>query len=190
MVWPHLQPLLDGVDVRLRPVTPADAGAVFRACQDPDIQHFTQVPVPYARRDAEAFVAGCAQRWVESLSACFAVCENRSGRFLGVVSVIGADHADGTAGFGYWTAPWGRGRGATSEAVRLAVAWAFSGGGLSQLTAEAELANPASMRVLEKAGFIRLAGADVVVELKGTARTFSIWRAEVPSPAEVAGLPR
>ena len=176
MTWPAEQPVLDGARVRLRPVAPQDADAVFRACQDPDIQHFTQVPVPYSRADADGFVAFGARAWADGVTAVFAVCDRVSGEFLGVVSVVGADNETGAAGFGYWTAPWGRRRGATSEAAGLAVAWALAEGGLSQLTAEAELANPASMRVLERSGFVRVEGADEVVELKGTQRTFAIWR--------------
>lgn len=177
MPWPAEQPVLAGASVFLRPVAPSDADAVFRACQDPDIQHFTQVPVPYSRADADAFAASCGLKWQQGVTASFAVCDPETDAFLGLVSVIGAEHDGGTAGFGYWTAPWGRGRGATSEAVRLAVAWALGEGGLSQLAAEAELVNPASMRVLEQAGFVRCEGADEVVEMKGTSRTFSIWRA-------------
>jgi RimJ/RimL family protein N-acetyltransferase len=188
VTWPAEQPVLDG-QIVVRPVRSADADVVHRACQDPDIQHFTQVPVPYSHDDAEAFVRLCQQWWEAGETANFAVCDRATGEFLGIVGAIGADHAAGTAGVGYWTSAWGRGRGATSEAVRLVVAWAFDAGGMTTLTAEAELANPASMRVLDQAGFVRCEGADEVIELKGTPRTFSIWRATAPSPGGGVGGP-
>ena len=177
VAWPSEQPVLTGEAVVLRAVMSTDADSIHRACQDPDIQHFTQVPVPYHRADAEAFVRVCRARWLAGTTANFAVCDRRTGELLGVVGVVGADHVARTAGLGYWTAAWGRGRGATTQAVRLATAWALGVGGLAELTAEAETANPASMRVLAKAGFVRDADADEVVELKGSLRTFSIWRA-------------
>jgi hypothetical protein len=47
------QPTLAGRRVRLRPWRPDDAGAVFAACQDEEIQRWTEVPVPYLREHAD-----------------------------------------------------------------------------------------------------------------------------------------
>ena len=63
---------LQAGDLLLRPFVPADAGAVFSACQDPEIQRWTTVPVPYTRDDAEEFVAACAERWASGMPS-FAV---------------------------------------------------------------------------------------------------------------------
>lgn len=41
--WPIAQPVLSDQSVVLRGWMPADAQDVFRACQDPEIQHFTLV---------------------------------------------------------------------------------------------------------------------------------------------------
>ena len=163
--------------VLLRGVTPDDTDATFRACGDPAIARFTQVPVPYLRSSAEEFVALCAQWWHDGITANFAVCDTASGDFVGVVGVIGADHEAGSAGLGYWTAPWGRGRHLTSRAARLATGWALGEGSLRTLTAEAEIDNPASMRVLERAGFSRLDVPDELIEHKGAVRRFTIWQA-------------
>jgi RimJ/RimL family protein N-acetyltransferase len=173
--WPIQQPqLTDGIIV-LRALRPEDAAEVCRACQDPQIQHFTQVPVPYLPEHAEVWVSSNAALWAEALSANFAVIERESAMFLGVVGIVGADHTGHEAGFGYWTAAWARGRGRTTRAVRLASDWALLEGGLERLHAEVEEANPASARVIESAGFNR---ADVPVvedELKGSVRRFVVW---------------
>ena len=174
--WPVEQPVLSDRVVSLRAVRDFDAGPIYEACQDPDIQHFTQVPVPYTRSDAASFTSLCSQWWAERMTANFAVCRAAGGAFLGVLGVIGVDHRTQAAGFGYWTAPWGRGQGATTRAARLASRWALTEGGVTTLTAEAELANPASMQVLANAGFARVAGEDLTMELKGTLRIFSVWR--------------
>ena len=86
----------------------------------------------------------------------------------------------GLAGVGYWTAPWGRDRGMTTRAVRLAVVWAFSEGRMQRLQAEVEQSNPASARVIESAGFSR---ADVPVtemDLKGSRRRLVVWEMRRP----------
>lgn len=142
--------------------------------------HFTQVPVPYLPEHAPGWVSANAALWAEGRTANFAVTEQETGSFLGVVGIIGADHVLGQAGVGYWTAPWGRGRGMTTRAVRLAVDWAFSEGRLQRLQAEVEQSNPASARVIELAGFTR---ADVPVaeeELKGSLRGFVVWEMRPP----------
>jgi RimJ/RimL family protein N-acetyltransferase len=177
VVWPLEQPSLRDDVVALRPVTELDADATFRACQDPDIQRFTQVPVPYLRASADGFVALCAQWWRDGVTANFAVCDRHSGEFLGVMGVIDADHDARSAGLGYWTAPWGRGRHVTSRAAKLATDWALGPGGLQTLTAEVEVDNPASMRVLTNAGYARLDVPDELIELKGAIRRFTLWRA-------------
>jgi RimJ/RimL family protein N-acetyltransferase len=189
MVWPSEQPELVDDLVLLRGVRGSDSDAVFRACQDPDIQHFTQVPVPYPQSASDEFVALCAQRWRDGVTANFAVCGRVTGDFLGVMGVIEADHDAHTAGFGYWTALWGRGRHATSRAAALAAAWALGPGGLDVLTAEVEHENPASMRVLTHAGFTRLDVPDELMELKGTTRRFTTWTAKRDETREPGSAP-
>ena len=80
------QPTLNGRRVRLRPWRADDAGAVYEACQDPEIQKWTQVPVPYRIQHAEHFVGELAPRtWGEG-GGLFAV-----------------EPVDG----GRWSAAWG-----------------------------------------------------------------------------------
>jgi RimJ/RimL family protein N-acetyltransferase len=50
-------------------------------------------------------------------------------------------------------APWGRGRGAATRALRLLAEWALEEIGLREVYAEVEDTNAASMRVAQAAGF-------------------------------------
>ena len=76
---PDARPTLIDGDLVLRPWQLADADAVYEACQDPIIQMYTTVPVPYTREHAEAFVTsraslpidadlGCAMVWQGQLA--------------------------------------------------------------------------------------------------------------------------
>jgi hypothetical protein len=53
LAWPAQQPVLTDGTVMLRPFRTSDADAVFRACQDPAIQRWTLVPIPYLREHAD-----------------------------------------------------------------------------------------------------------------------------------------
>lgn len=60
---------------------------------------------------------------------------------------------EGTAEIGYSVLPQFQGRGFATEIVGALVPWALSQPGVLRVVAETEWANPASVRVLRKAGF-------------------------------------
>ena len=60
---------------------------------------------------------------------------------------------DGTAEIGYSVLPQFQGRGYATELVGGLVRWALQQPGVTRVVAETEWANPASVRVLTKAGF-------------------------------------
>jgi hypothetical protein len=61
--WPASQPTIRGETVVLRPWREEDVEDVYRACQDPQIQLYTRLPVPYERLHAAAFISQSANRW-------------------------------------------------------------------------------------------------------------------------------
>ena len=171
-IWPDEQPVLSDGVVRLRPWRPDDADAVFRACQDALIQHFTQVPVPYLRGHAEGFVAGGPEQWAAGAGAQFAVTDAGTGEVVGAMGLMEPDEGRHQIGAGYWAAPWGRGRGLMTRALRLATAWALDEGGFERVVLEAEGVNLASTAVALRAGYVATGEPDDVRELKGTVRRF------------------
>lgn len=184
--WPSQQPTLtDGV-VRLRPWRPEDADAVFRACQDPDIQHFTQVPVPYSREDSVGFVSITPGHWEDGTGAQFAVTDPDSGQVLGCMGLMEADHEGRQIGAGYWTAPWGRSRGITRRALWLATHWALTEGGFNTVVLEVEADNPRSTAVVRAVGYQPSPRPIDSRELKGSIRHFvhhQITRSELSGGA-------
>lgn len=149
------QPVLTGSTVVLRPFRPGDVEVVVTACQDPEIQRWTSIPVPYRREDAVGYVEQIARAAWEAGGAVFAVEDCENGTFAGT---IGAQRmTDGIAHLGYWTAAPARGRGLTSEALRVITRWFFGERGASRVELVVEPDNAASIRVAEDAGF-RLEG--------------------------------
>lgn len=145
------QPTLTGPRVRLRPWRSDDVDAVFAACQDPETQRWTQVPVPYRREDAEGFVTGiAASTWAEG-GALFAVEPRDGGELLGSIGLF--PPRDGFAEAGYWTAPGARRKGFTAEALRVLCAWAFDELGVRRVELVVDPDNAGSRGVAERAGF-------------------------------------
>ncbi|MEV4441033.1 GNAT family protein [Streptomyces sp. NPDC049577] len=77
--------------------------------------------------------------------------------------------ADGTVEFGYGIVPSRRGRGYATEAARALVTLGFTAPGVHTVGATVDLSNPASIRVLEKAGLERWATEESTARFRATA---------------------
>ena len=141
--------------LHLRPFGPQDVPAVTRACQDPDIQNFTQVPSPYHAEEARRYVeVHCPSGWATGRRASFAVVDSVSGDLLASVELNGIGIRDAAmAEIGYWCAPWARRRGVMTQAVQVVCRWGFVAFDLARIEWYAEVGNVASRGVAEKAGF-------------------------------------
>jgi RimJ/RimL family protein N-acetyltransferase len=149
-----VQPTLgDGV-ISLRPWRAADAPAVHEACQDPEIPRFVPVPQPYTLDDARWFVANALEESTAGPSAHFAIVDPGTDRMLGAISRHGPrPESRHRAAIGYWLAPWARGRGVATRAVRLLVDWSFATTGIIRMELYTDVANERSGRVALRAGF-------------------------------------
>lgn len=154
---PIPQVILETERLLLRPWAERDITEVYRICQDPDIQRFTNVPAPYRLQDARWFVREhCPKTAADGSTATFGVFERGSGRVAGAVSLMGITTISQdvrTAEIGYWGSPETRGNGYLTEASRHLVRWGFAELGLERIVWQAYAGNEASRRVAEKAGF-------------------------------------
>lgn len=108
-------------------------------------------PHPYAEADADAWLSrACA----EAPATNFAIEVNREAAG-GVGLVLGTDVARRSAEIGFWLGEPFWGRGIATAAVAAVTALAFERFDLCRLFAGVFEWNPASMRVLEKAGYTR-----------------------------------
>ncbi|MEU8260335.1 GNAT family N-acetyltransferase [Micromonospora sp. NPDC048999] len=172
----------------LRPWRAEDADAVYRACQDPDIQRWTSVPRPYLPEHALDFVTRSSPTaWAAGTGAEFAVCDAATGELLASCGLVSIDPGLGSAEVGYWTAPWARGRGVAVRATRAVARWAFDVRKLRRLIWQAEIGNHASRLVALRAGF-RIEGelrlADPAPDGRREGWLGSLLPGEVPAPGE------
>lgn len=138
--------------LHLRPWEAVDAEQVRQICQDPEIQRWTSVPVPYTSEDAEGYVGPVtASGWDEGTAAHFAVLDAVSAEVLASVSLMGI--TEGMGELGLWVAPAARGRHVGSDAAGAVCRWGFQALGLRRLTWLADVANTASVACALRAGF-------------------------------------
>ena len=140
--------------LHLRPWQPYHADEVLRICQDPEIQRWTRVPVPYTADAARSYVEEVSPRgWEQGTEASFAVLDITTAEVLASVGLVRIHHADSVAEVGLWVAPHARGRHVGSDAAGAVCRWAFGALGLRRLEWVADVDNPASIACATRVGF-------------------------------------
>ena len=138
---------------RLRAFRRGDEDDLVIAADDREIWRNVRdaFPYPYTREDAERWIA-----YNEGLAPVLNFAIELGDRVVGGAGlVLGLDVHRHAAEVGYWLARSVWGRGLATAAVRSLVRYAFDELQLVRLHAGVFVWNPASARVLEKAGFQR-----------------------------------
>ena len=144
--------LTDGV-VTLRPHAESDLAEMVAMATDPESIERTTVPLDYDGATARhwalevvpaGWVNGSMWGWAIEASD-----DSGAARFAGNVDIRLGTPPD----LGFALAPWARGQGLTSRAVRLAARWAFDVGGLPVIHWAAHAGHLPSWRVAHATGF-------------------------------------
>jgi RimJ/RimL family protein N-acetyltransferase len=171
--------------IRLRAPAADDVPAITEACQDPGIQHFTFVPVPYREEHAHDWVGGAPARASagEGLSLVIAAVDDRA-KLLGTVGLLRPDWVQRSIEIGYWVAPWARGRGLAVRAVKLLAPWALRTLDVARVACDVDVDNTASRHVAHRAGFVAEDVPLAPVSIKGRTWnmvSYSLRPAQVPA---------
>ena len=147
-------PVLQDPHLTLRELRLADADAITAACQDPESQRWTTVPVPYQHDDAVAWVRRqaaekAAQRWHWAITRTGA-----DDAWLGTISLRLLDPANALHDVGFLVAPHVRGEGIATAAVRMVCRYAVHVVGSERVEWRAHVGNDASRAVARNAGFV------------------------------------
>jgi ribosomal-protein-alanine N-acetyltransferase len=178
--------LSDG-EIVLRPWSLDDLDALVRAIDDPEIGRWMpKIPHPYSAEAGAAYLARSAGR-----EGRFAIVRADGGGLVGGISLVPKHW--GRAEIGYWIRADARGRGLATRALVLISRWGLERG-FRRLQLHADVANPASHRVAEKAGFVREGVLRSWIEHDGSERDhilFSLLRRDlVDSRADDIENPR
>jgi [ribosomal protein S5]-alanine N-acetyltransferase len=143
---------LDLPDARLRPFRRGDEDHLVESANDREIWRNVRdgFPFPYTRADAERWIAYNEGIW-PAINFAIELADRVVG---GVGLVLGQDVHRRTAEIGYWLARPVWGIGLATAAVRAMTRYAFAELQLVRVHAGVFVWNPASVRVLEKAGYV------------------------------------
>lgn len=151
--------------VRLSIPTRNDIPEIIKWCNDSQSISGLKLPSPYCEKEAEWFLANTVNPgWESGKELTFALRQtlnegdgDKEPPAMGTMSIRSAAPPPKfePGEVGYVTAPWARGLGLASAALRLVLAWAFSTDGFDLDVARWEClpGNAASWRVAWKCGF-------------------------------------
>lgn len=137
----------------LRPIARGDASAIFSGyAQDPEVVRYLTWPPHRTLADTEAYISRCLAAPAE-LSRTYALTGHTAGRLIGAFDL--RRPATHRLDYGYVLARRYWGRGLMTEALTEIVQWAMRQDDIWRIGAVCDVDNPASARVMEKAGLER-----------------------------------
>ena len=138
--------------LRLRRLTDEDIPALVAEVDNWNIARYTAlIPHPYTIAEARKFIDGAQVDRNANTRHVFAILTRIEGQLIGCIEV---NMGTGGDTFGYWIGEDHWGHGYATEAALALARFAFQSAGKAELCAAVHPDNPASARVLEKAGFV------------------------------------
>lgn len=175
----------------LRPFHATDAPALHRLINDWEVcRMLASVPYPYARDEADRFIATATEGIAAGTAYHLAVVGSEAGdeTLVGGVSL----HVDGAARdgrLGYWVGRRFWGHGVATEAAGRMVRWAMANLDVDQLRANAASENAASMAVLRRIGFFEAGTGHEHFEGRGGPAPITLFEATRDTLTDLAPAP-
>jgi RimJ/RimL family protein N-acetyltransferase len=176
-------PALRGRSVHLRPPCSDDADALFRLFSQPEVTRYWSRPPMKMRSEAEGLLAEMGEAFAARSALHWLVARRRGEAAIGTCALFHFDGRDRCAEIGYALLPESWGLGFASEAVALALTWAFHTLGLQRVEADVDPRNARSRQLLQRLGFRseglmhgRLALGDAAREAEVFAMSAAAWR--------------
>ena len=142
--------------LRLRPLTLEDAPTIQRLAGRREVAAMTRsIPHPLSLGQAQEWLAARLTEIAEGKCVAFGVVLVRTGEFIGTIGLVNIDTEHCCAEMGFWIGVEWWGQGYATEAARAVVQHGFEALGLNRIHAHHMTKNPASGRVLQKAGLRR-----------------------------------
>jgi RimJ/RimL family protein N-acetyltransferase len=151
----QLLPTLEGERINLRWLTVADIPALFAIFGDPQVTRFWASPALRDEAAAAELLAEIHENVRTRKGFQWGIARRADDVVIGTCTLYQPDfrHQRSEIGFALARECWGQGY--ASEALRLALAHAFDVLGFRRIEADVDPRNDASLRALERLGFVR-----------------------------------
>lgn len=148
-------PVLTTERLVLRALRVSDVEEVFALRADPAVMQHVNRPLATSLQDAEALIATVNDGVAANTSIHWAITRKGDDRFIGLIGFwrIVKEHDLGELGYMLARAHWGQGL--TSEAIAAVLPVGFGTLGMHRVEAITRPVNRASIRALEKNGFVQ-----------------------------------
>ncbi len=157
----------------LRQAVQADAETIFESyAQDIEVARYMTWKPHDSVEDTREFLRRCEQVWASGMTFPWAICLKSSGDLIGMIEV-GINGQSAAMGYGIARPHWGHGY--TTEAARAVIDWCLSQPPIYRVWAICDVDNPASARVMAKAG----------MEYEGVLKKFCVHPNISPIPRDV-----
>jgi ribosomal-protein-alanine N-acetyltransferase len=170
--WPIGIPELTTERLRLRSPLPRDAAALLAILGDPEVTRYHNVPTLATLAEAQALLERLEQRYAARETIRWAIELVEPREMIGTVGLLRFDFGHRRAEVGYEIARRWWGRGLAPEAAGAVVRYGFSVLGLHRIEAGVLPGNDASVRVLQKLGFLDEGTRRDYLYVKGRFQTF------------------
>jgi RimJ/RimL family protein N-acetyltransferase len=138
----------------LRALRESDAADVVTGASDAITQRWLPLPRPYTMEHALTFITKLAPGMQAAGHGLVRALES-DGAFVGVIDLKRTDWVARVTEIGYWAMPGLRGRGLLTEATAALARWAIEDFSFERVELRIAPENEGSIRVAEKAGFVR-----------------------------------
>jgi ribosomal-protein-alanine N-acetyltransferase len=170
--WPRSIPELATERLRLRAPLPQDAAAVLGIIGDPEVTRYLNLPTFTTLTEAQEALERLQQRFTARDAIRWAIVLVEHNEMIGTVGLLRFDFEHRHAEVGYEIARRWWGRGLTSEAAAAVIRYGFSVLGLHRIEAGVLPGNDASVRVLQKLGFVEEGTRRDYLHAKGSFHSF------------------
>jgi len=141
----------DAVRLHLRKPLISDAVPIFEQyAQDADVTKYLTWQPHKNLTDTKEFLRRCVNVWKEGIAFPWAIIRKSDQQFLGMIEIVGIDHAGVNVGYVLAKKYWGKGY--IPEALKVIIEWSIQQEDIYRVWAICDTENIASARVMEKAG--------------------------------------
>lgn len=147
--------MIKGKTIFLRAMEPEDIDILYRYENDPEVWHVSNTYIPFSRHFLSRFIESSQNDIFVDKQLRLMIIQNKTNRCIGTLDFFDFDPMHLRAGIGILIEQSHRGKGFAYEAVMLSADYAFNFLNLHQLFVHVTDDNSKSIKLFEKAGFLR-----------------------------------